>query len=46
MPSGTHQMGWLPLEACEHAITLQATDWFAIDWTRPPGIIWLAPNGT
>ena len=39
-------LGWLSLEMCSQVIVLQATDWFATEWVRRPGIRWPAPNGT
>ena len=44
--NNTRHLGWLSLEMCSQIIVLQATDWFATDWARQPGIRWPAPNGT
>ncbi|XP_029803626.1 endogenous retrovirus group PABLB member 1 Env polyprotein [Suricata suricatta] len=45
-PNSTRELGWLPSVACTYTIVLQATDWFATDWSRRPNMRWLAPNGT
>ena len=42
----TRHLGRLSLEICSEIIVLQATDWFATDWVRCPGIRWTAPDGT
>ena len=42
----TRHLGRLSLEMCSQIIGLQATDWFATDWARWPGIRWSAPNRT
>ncbi|XP_048216721.1 endogenous retrovirus group PABLB member 1 Env polyprotein-like [Perognathus longimembris pacificus] len=48
--NSTKKVGLIPESNCERIIVLQATDWFASNWTvrhgRPFAVRWAAPNGT
>ncbi|XP_023391994.1 endogenous retrovirus group PABLB member 1 Env polyprotein [Pteropus vampyrus] len=44
--NNTREMGWLPKQQYDNAITLQTRGWFDADWFQHSGIAWLALNGT